>query len=510
MMQVAERRLARFKSEVRNKSGALFFTLFGIVVLFIAEPDDFLAGVLGDLPIAVLQSAIGLGALAYGGYLYYSLSKASSKDENEETVNFDVAQTPEENKFKVLIENAQDVIFIVEQGGKLRFQSPSAEKTLGYSGKELVGQNLLDIVHAEDQSILKNALERQGGGAVVFTVRLQHHDGNWLYFETYANNLTQNPNIQGVVLTARDVTQRKKEEGVLREKEMTAKKLTAEKDAAEQEKKLIEEKSKELEKAYKTIQEQTAEITDGINYAFKIQSALQPKMEVIQQSLPNSFVILKPKEVVSGDFYWYAYKDGKSLLAVADCTGHGVPGAFMTMIGNTLLNQIVNEKNILSPDEILKQLNIGVRTLLNQDKADSQSRDGMEIGFITLDHAKKIILFSGANIPLVHIRKGEITEHAPDKKGIGGKQTEAERTYLMHQIAYQPGDAFYMFSDGLQDQFGGPDGKKFMISRLKEMLKEISGKPAIEQKTHINQVLSDWMGTKYHQLDDITIAGVVL
>jgi PAS domain S-box-containing protein len=510
MLQVAERRLARLKSEVRSKSGALFVTLFGIVVLFIAEPDDFLSGVLGDLPIAILQSFIGIGALAYGGYLYYSLSKAGAKDDQQPEQNFDLPQTPEENRFKVLIQNAQDVIFIVETNGTIRFQSPSAEKNLGYSQQELVGQSIFDIVHVEDQSVMKNALERQAGGAVVFTLRLQHHDGNWLYFETYANNLVQNPHIGGVVLTARDITQRKKEEGLLREKELTAKKLTAEKDAAEHEKKIIEEKNKELEKAYKTIQEQTTEITDGINYAFKIQSALQPKMEVIHQTLPQSFVILKPKEVVSGDFYWYAHKEGKSLLAVADCTGHGVPGAFMTMIGNTLLNQIVNEKNILSPDEILKQLNIGVRTLLNQDRADSQSRDGMEIGVMVIDPSSRTLLYSGANIPLIQVRKGEIIEHAPEKNGIGGKQTEAVRTYRLHRIAYQPGDAFYIFSDGLQDQFGGPEGKKFMITRLKDLLKSIANKPAIEQKTIINQTISEWMGTKYHQLDDISIAGVVL
>ncbi|MCS7085078.1 MAG: PAS domain S-box protein [Bacteroidia bacterium] len=508
MMQVAERRLARLKSEVRTKSAALFFTLFGIVVLFIAEPDDFLSGFLGDLPVAIAQSAIALAALAYGGYLYYTLGRAGAKDDDAPTVNFEQAQTPEENKFKVLVQNAQDVIFIVETNGTLRFQSPSAEKTLGYAPRELIGQNLFDVVHAEDQSILKNALERQG--AVVFTIRFQHRDGQWLHFETYSNNLTDHPHIQGVVLTARDVTQRKKEEALLREKEIAAQKLTAEKDAAEQEKKLIEEKSRELEKAYKTIQEQTAEITDGINYAFKIQTALQPKMEEIQRTLPNSFVILRPKEIVSGDFYWYAHKNGKSLLAIADCTGHGVPGAFMTIIGHTLLNQIVNEHNVLFPDEILTRLNIGVRTLLQQDRTDSQSRDGMEIALMVVEHAANVVYYAGANLPLIQIRKGELIEHAPEKKGIGGKQTEALRTYAMHKIAFQSGDAFYMFSDGLQDQFGGPEGKKFMITRLKDTLKQIAGMPAIEQKAFLNQTIADWMGTKYQQLDDISIAGVIL
>ncbi|MBX3101157.1 MAG: PAS domain S-box protein [Bacteroidetes bacterium] len=436
-------------------------------------------------------------------------------------LNFDVkkavvkAETEEDTKYKALIQNSLDVITIIDLQGHIQYQSPSSERILGYLPDELNNQSIFELIHAEDHSILKYALE-QKSNTFFFSYRIQHRDGTWLWFESSGTNLLSNSLINGIVLNSRDITDRKKEEEQRKQKELAALKINLErektekeKDAVEREKRIIEEGKAKLEEAYKVIEEKNHEITDSINYAFRIQRAIVPQMEDVMQSLPQAFVLWRPKDIVSGDFYWFADKDRYKLISAADCTGHGVPGAFMTMIGNTILNQIVLQNDHTMPDQILNNLHLGVRKALKQDQAGSQSRDGMDITFVVIDtQDNNKVYFAGANNPMIVVRNGEYTEFTPDKKSIGGLQTETERIFTLQTHDSQPGDVVYIYTDGFQDQFGGDRGRKFMTKRFKELLASIYTKPMEEQREILNTTIEEWMGTQYEQIDDILVIGI--
>ncbi len=419
-----------------------------------------------------------------------------------------------DTKFKALIQFAQDLITIVDDNGIILYQSPACEKLLGYTPDQLVNQSMLELMHGEDQSLLKYALSQQT--AFSFEYRAQHKDGSWMYFEAVGSNLKHNPNIGGIVINSRDITDRKRGEEEKKQKELAAIRFSVEKERAEREKQIIEEGKKQLEIAYskldeakKEIENLFKEVTDSINYAFRIQTALLPPAETLLNYLPHSFILWRPAHTVSGDFYWHAKVGSQIIVIAADCTGHGVPGAFMTMIGNTLVNQVVLQEGITAPDQILNRLHILVRKALKQDQPGSTSRDGMDVSLATIDTSENKLYWAGANNPLIQVRGNEAIEIKADKVPIGGLQTEAERIFTCHTIDYQPGDTYYLYSDGFQDQFGGDKGRKYMTKRFKEFL----SKMALEipdmsaQKQRADKEITDWMGNKYHQIDDITLIG---
>lgn len=257
--------------------------------------------------------------------------------------------------------------------------------------------------------------------------------------------------------------------------------------------------------AYKEIEIKNKDITDSINYSKRIQEATLPPKELKNQLFPDAFVLFKPKDIVSGDFYWFAEKNGHRLIAACDCTGHGVPGALMSMIGNNLLNQIVNEKGITSSDEILNQLHSEVRKTLKQNE-QPESRDGMDIALVVFNN-KNEIDFAGAQRPLWIIQKNELTEIKPNKFSIGGLQTETNRVFINHKIQLTKGDAIYLFSDGFVDQFGGEHGKKYMTKNFKKLLLNICEEPMLKQERMVEKELDDWRG-KSEQVDDVLIIGI--
>jgi len=274
--------------------------------------------------------------------------------------------------------------------------------------------------------------------------------------------------------------------------------------------KLKQAANSKLESAYRTVEEKNKDITDSINYARRIQSAILPSVETIKQSLAETFILYKPKDIVSGDFYWYASRGDKVFLAAADCTGHGVPGAFMSMIGNDLLNHIIIEKGILSPAEVLNHLHEGVRAALKQNNTDGSTRDGMDIALLCINKSTAEAEYAGANRPLWIVRKEEmvsITEIKPDKFSIGGMQSEDKRTFTSHRLSLCAGDSFYIFSDGYADQFGGNDGKKFMTKRMKSLLIEIQHLSMDEQQHQLTETIDNWMSNR-SQIDDILVIGI--
>ena len=256
------------------------------------------------------------------------------------------------------------------------------------------------------------------------------------------------------------------------------------------------------------LEQKNQDIQDSLNYAQQIQQAMFPHWEQIQKHLPDSFIFFRPLEVVSGDFYWFAElpQEGKLFLAAVDCTGHGVPGAFMSMMGDTYLNQLVKENKITDPALILEKLHYSIRRNLQQ--SENTNRDGMDIVLVAIDKQKKELQFAGAKNPLVYFQDEKLHEIKGHKFSIGGFQFEEKRTFETHTISIEKPTTFYLYSDGYQDQFGGREGRKFMVSQFRELLREIHPLPMSDQYKIVEEKLDKWMREgRQEQIDDILVWG---
>ncbi len=266
---------------------------------------------------------------------------------------------------------------------------------------------------------------------------------------------------------------------------------------------VIKQQKRQTEIQKKIIEEKHKDITDSIYYAQKIQESLIIPEQQILKSIPESFILYRPRDIVSGDFYWFAEKNGEKIFAVADCTGHGIPGAFMSLIGISSLNQIVIEKGITTPATILDMLRDQVIKSFNQADEESHRRDGMDISVLKISDGK--ITFAGANNPCLLLRGSEIITYTPDKQPVGFH--EHATSFNEQTILTQKGDTFYLFSDGIVDQFGGEKGKKLKIKYFKEWLIETSSLSMKEQKKIIEEKLVKWK-RGFDQTDDILVAGI--
>jgi serine phosphatase RsbU (regulator of sigma subunit)/Tfp pilus assembly protein PilF len=254
------------------------------------------------------------------------------------------------------------------------------------------------------------------------------------------------------------------------------------------------------------ISEQKKHITDSINYASLIQNAVMPSPSTVQKYFNDMFVFFRPRDIVSGDFYWFAEKNNKIIVAAADCTGHGVPGAFMSMLGISTLNDIITSTEIINSDEILNELRRRIIKSLNQPGHTGESKDGMDIALYVYDPDTLIIEYSGANNPLILIRNDEIIEYKADKMPIG-VYIKSETPFKKNIIEIKKGDWAYVYSDGYADQFGGTDKRKFMTKNLKELLAKISKEQGIEQEKILEKTNIEWRGD-IPQVDDMLIIGV--
>lgn len=270
----------------------------------------------------------------------------------------------------------------------------------------------------------------------------------------------------------------------------------------------IEQKNKYLEDAYKVIEGYIGKITDSIRYAERIQKAILPPTSISRDYFADVFTLFKPKDFVSGDFYWLTEKENQIFVAVADCTGHGVPGAFMSIIGMDLLNQAVNQQSITEPSNILDFLNVELRNKLRkEDKEELILKDSMDLAVFTFNRGENKIVYSGALIPLTIIRNKKIIEHKPDYASIGMSQSLFSKNFKQQEIEVKPGDWIYMYSDGFMDQFGGEDNKKFMRSRFFTSLQTICKLDGVGQRAELNRIFNDWKGTG-EQIDDILVLGL--
>ena len=270
--------------------------------------------------------------------------------------------------------------------------------------------------------------------------------------------------------------------------------------------KLKKKANAELAEKNTLITLQKKEITDSIQYASRIQAAMLTPESQIAKYLPENFILFLPRDIVSGDFYWFAENEGRTICIAADCTGHGVPGAFMSMLGIAFLNEIVSKNPEITANEILNEMRKQVVSSLRQGGQIGETTDGMDVSLIILDKNKNRIEYAGANNPLILIRNKELLEYKPDKMPIGFHFAD-ELPFTINYFEVEKGDMIYLFSDGFSDQFGGPNGKRLMIKRFRNFLLEVHDKDLSLQKQILEQRLEEWKG-ETDQIDDILLVGI--
>jgi len=287
-------------------------------------------------------------------------------------------------------------------------------------------------------------------------------------------------------------------------------------------------KNEEILKQQEIIEKKNTNITHSLNYAKRIQQAILPPQANIQQLIPDSFIFFKPRDIVSGDFFFFSNLDdnngtatrnsilihdidkkiagntNKVIISAIDCTGHGVPGAFMSLIGHNLLIEIIAQ-GITEPHEILNMMHLGIKSSLNQ--GTTENRDGMDMALCILDKVNKKLHYAGAKNPLVYIQDNELFQIKADLYPIGGIETEEKRMFTKHTIDVSKSTTCYLFSDGFQDQIGGEEGKKYLSKNFKEFLLSIHNLPLELQKEALDKELIRWIGEQYHQVDDILVIG---
>lgn len=367
-------------------------------------------------------------------------------------------------------------IIIMDAEGHLEWVNYSFEALNGVSLQELKklkGDTIYDISNNPDiRSIFESCIQNRN--SVVYESKNINKKGTPTWeSSTLTPIFDENKKLQKLVIIDTDVTERKLTEEIIRRK--------------------------------------NKDITDSIEYAKKIQTSILPEISTIQQSLPQCFVFYLQKDIVSGDFYWYAQKGDNVIIACVDCTGHGVPGAFMSLIGYNLLNHIVNDNNIEEPAQILNELNKGVINALYRNNPNNTTKDGMDVAVCNINLKTKEVQFAGAMRPLYVFRKDDFEEVKGDKMPIGTKESEREHSIVFtnHSILADNDTTFYIFSDGYADQFGGDKGKKMMTKTFREILASVKDKPFAEQQTAIAQHHKQWKGA-YEQVDDILVIGFKL
>lgn len=419
-------------------------------------------------------------------------SEINQQKEEIQTQNDHLEQVNDElKKLSVVTSKTDNAIAIMDPDGNFEWVNAGFKRIYGYNIDQLkneLGSNLTNAIGFEDvrPHFKECTMEKR---SVIYSSKRKSRDGVEIWTQTTLTPiLGENRKIESIVAIDTDITKIKE---------------------AEQ---FIEEQNKEIKKQRDIAINQKNEITDSIEYAKHIQNAILPSFKLLDEHLKEYFVYNKPKSIVSGDFYWVAKRENKIIIAVADCTGHGVPGALMSMLGVTFLNKIVLEKRITKTNEILNRLRSNIITALHQTGSAGEASDGMDIAVAVIDVNTNMLQFSGAMNPLLLIRKTGDREKAykfirlkHDIMPIAINQM-LNAKYTSKEIELHKDDAIYLFTDGFTDQFGGKDGMKFTYKKFKELLLNIHEFPMERQKEIIDEELTRWKGN-YHQTDDILVLG---
>lgn len=269
----------------------------------------------------------------------------------------------------------------------------------------------------------------------------------------------------------------------------------------------VQERTREIQNQKEHIEKQNKEIKYSFDYAKKIQNTVLPRNEVFENLFEEHFIFFKPRDIVSGDFYWISQSGTRIVLTAADCTGHGVPGSLMSMLGITMLHEIVNEKNIMNSEKILNQLRLSIARTLKQEGKIGEQKDGIDMALMIYDTATRTLEFSGANNPLYIIRNGEMLEYKGNNMPVAFYEKMSD--FTRYTIEMKKGDRVYMFTDGFPDQFGGPQGKKFKYRPFKDLLLEVHERPMEEQHRILSLIFDEWKGD-LSQIDDVLVIGLKL
>lgn len=501
-----------------------------------------------------------------------------------------------------LLENASEVIFIYDEGVKLTYISPSVTGILGFTPDEMMKGKDFDRLTRKGEVEIRNMLQQlldNPKDTLTIQYTYMKKDGQKIFLETTGRNLLSDSAINGIILNAQDITERKRAEKEERMKskmqslsensldmiirlniygmffyanpivedylgikisdtmnktvhdipmpealleyfkstlalvkttpnkrnnqisipvmlgEMMTERIMSidaipEFNENELETVLFvghditEAKRIELE-----IADKNRKIEDSINYAQRIQSAILPDNNFIREYLPKSFIFYRPRDVVSGDFPWFFKRDETLYIAVVDCTGHGVPGALLSFIGYFILNNIVDHDRDYTAAEVCDHLHNGVRATLKQNREDAQGRDGMDIALVKYDHKKKEIHYCGAHRPLYMLRNGELIEYKGDRKAIGGIPlgNKPEKNFTNYIIEILPSDKIFFFSDGLPDQLGGPEFKKYSPGRIREQITSNQHFSMLEYHNYFDKAFYEWKGNE-KQIDDVLLIGI--
>lgn len=385
--------------------------------------------------------------------------------------------------FENIVAHTNDALFVIEiVNGKLLHVNNASAQLLGYTPQELVTKTYFDLLPVEfvhrSAEIIADVWENKG---MVFTdIPYKHRNGDVIYVECSAKigSFEEHP---AIVIYARDIRERLKYE-------------------------------QEIRDINKELSQKNKDITDSIRYALRIQQAILPEEEKVNKLLPEHFILYKPKDIVSGDFYFIERirtNDGAELIgaAVADCTGHGVPGAFMTMLGSSFLKQSLTEPAVTKPCEAIEFVDRKLQEALRYKEKQSFVRDGMDISFCVLPADRKSMYLAGANHVAYVVRaNGTVTHVKTDHQAVGQIKPEGFK-YTTEIVPINKGDTIYLFTDGFADQFGGPKGKKFKYKQLEELLASGAHLPMEAQKEKLNTAFENWKGG-LEQIDDVLVIGI--
>lgn len=418
----------------------------------------------------------------------------------------------QEKREKVKAEEERDLVFTLSVDmicisgidGYFKTINPAFIKTLGYTEVELKTTPIIDFIHPRDRASTFQEMEKlkDGLATISFTNRYRCKNGKYIWLEW---NVIPYGKMQFAI--ARDITQRKIYEAeILKLNEGLEIKVEQRTRALSSTNSALQNEMQERIQITKKLELKNKEVTDSINYAKRIQNAKLPSKEVIYSHLPKCFILFKPKDIVSGDFYFFHKNEKSVFIAAADCTGHGVPGALMSMIASEKLNDAFLYSTDTS--EILTYLNQVIKHSLRNSNNNEFMSDGLDIALCSLDLKNLKMSYSGAFRPLWIIRKGQnvIEEYLATKKSIGGF-TEDSQHFDSHTIKLHKGDTLYIFSDGYADTFGGSGKKKMTTKRFREVLLGIQEKNMEEQERYLDDFLENWKADE-EQVDDILVIGI--
>ncbi len=422
------------------------------------------------------------------------------------------------SKLSIIFEKSIEGIFVV-LNSKVIFANPQTCKLLKCNLQNILGKNLIDFIYEEDKNMITteflSKLEKDNF-IVEYQSRYVNFDNEVKWGNVNAARIFWD-NQEASLIFFTDVTDRKEAENriILQTKVLKKKndQISIQNEELNQYAHELNTTNEELNTTLELVNEQKTKIEDShkhikdsINYASRIQNAILPSLDIFEQATDDYFVFFKPRDVVSGDFYWTKQIDEYFIYVTADCTGHGVPGAFVSMLGISLLNEIVSKNEITQPNFALNLLRDEIKKSLNQKGENiDENEDGMDLALCVINLKTKELNFSGANNPLYLIRNNELIEFKADRQPIG--IYIKEKPFTNHEFQLQKGDNLYTFSDGFIDQFGGKNGKKFMKKRFKKLLLSMQEKTMSEQEQNLDNTFKNWKNN-LQQLDDVLIVGV--